>query len=168
MGEMRTQSVSVPYHRSVCVTCGLTVREIGAPGGLGDGVTKQNEIVSRSDQMMLYYRSTFIFSILLALGFVPLAASFSLIIPKPRTVGSKSPTCQHNVDGMSRILGRLYSTSEAVDRATVSGPRKKDKLTKEAQELLDAFKQRRPSTTPAGEASTGYDLLVAQVAPSVR
>jgi hypothetical protein len=115
--------------------------------------------------MMIHYRAAFLLSILLTLGLLPLSETFSLAIPKTgagfkrvAALRRKEVSPSENV----RVATRLRSTTEAIGRdATEAGPRKKDKLTTEAQELLDAFASRE-------REACRYDLLVAQVAPSVR
>jgi hypothetical protein len=118
--------------------------------------------------MMMHYRAAFLLSILLTLGLLPFTATFRAVVPTTAT-GIRRPAAfslwkaaPSDGEANSRVAGRLRSTTEALDHDTTeAGSRKKDKVTTEARELLDAFEARE-----RGESR--YDLFVAQVAPSVR
>jgi Tfp pilus assembly protein PilN len=103
---------------------------------------------------MLRFRPTVLFALVLALFFLPLVDSFAF-----------SPS--HHVAVRQRQqqrTGYLRLESTAAENEIEQVPKvgaKKDKITKEAQELLDVFAART-----GGEAK--HDLIVAQVAPSVR
>jgi hypothetical protein len=100
---------------------------------------------------MLRFQPTILFALILAHFFLPLVDSFAF-----------SPS--HHVVVRQRRYGFLRLDSTAAENEIEQVPKvgaKKDKITKEAQELLDVFAARAD-----GEAK--HKLVMAQVAPSVR
>jgi hypothetical protein len=106
---------------------------------------------------MLRVHPTIASSLLLALFFLPLVESFTLS-PSLVVIRQQQHSCQ--LPGHGAFLRLKFTAAEGVEL----GPKvaaKKDKITNEAQELLDVFAARA-----RGEAK--HNLIVAQVAPSVR
>ena len=112
---------------------------------------------------MLRFRPTiFLSALLLALFFLPLVDSFTS--PTHRVAVRRQQFRSKELPANSERNGFLRLTSTAAEEEIERAPKvgaKRDKITKEAQELMDVFASRA-----GGEAN--HKLIVAQVAPSVR
>jgi hypothetical protein len=116
--------------------------------------TSVNCMRTNHETTMLRFQPTILFALVLAHFLLPLVDSFAFSPSHHVVVRQRQ---QQERTGFLRLASTAAEEIEQVPKVGA----KKDKMTKEAQELLDVFAARA-----GGEAK--HNLIVAQVAPSVR